>query len=206
VKTLRLDELEGIPVFGTLVWKPVRKTLGVTAFGVNAYTAANAGDEVVEEHTEQQLGHEEIYVVIAGHATFTVDGEDVDAPAGTLVYLDDAAERRQAVAKEPNTTVLAIGGVPGTHEVSAWEYFFPALPAMRDGDYDSARRILEEGLQEKDVPVMHYQLACVEALAGNRERALDELTIAVDGSARLRQHAKTDEDLVSIRDDPRFPA
>jgi hypothetical protein len=206
VKTLRLDELEGIPVFGTLVWKPVRKTLGVTAFGVNAYTAANAGDEVVEEHTEQQLGHEEIYVVIAGHATFTVDGEDVDAPAGTLVYLDDVAERRQAVAKEPNTTVLAIGGVPGTHEVSAWEYFFPALPAMRDGDYDSARRILEEGLQEKDVPVMHYQLACVEALAGNRERALDELTIAVDGSARLRQHAKSDEDLVSIRDDPRFPA
>jgi hypothetical protein len=206
VKTLRLDELEGIPVFGTLVWKPVRKTLGVTAFGVNAYTAVNAGDEVVEEHTEQQLGHEEIYVVIAGHATFTVDGEDVDAPAGTLVYLDDVAERRQAVAKEPNTTVLAIGGVPGTHEVSAWEYFFPALPAMRDGDYDTARRILEEGLEEKDVPVMHYQLACVEALTGNRERALDELTIAVDGSARLRQHAKSDEDLVSIRDDPRFPA
>jgi tetratricopeptide (TPR) repeat protein len=206
VKTLRLGELEGIPVFGTLVWKPVRKALGVTAFGINAYTAANAGDEVVEEHTEQQLGHEEIYVVVAGHATFTVDGEQVDAPAGTLVYLDDVAERRQAVAKEPNTTVLAIGGVPGTHEISAWEYFFPALPAMREGDYDQARRILKEGLEEKDAPVLHYQLACVEALAGNRERALDELTIAIDGSARLRQHAKTDEDLVSIRDDPRFPA
>ena len=206
MKTLRLDELEGIPVFGTLVWKPVRKALGVTAFGINAYTAANAGDEVVEEHTEQQLGHEEIYVVVAGHATFTVDGEEVDAPAGTLVYLDDVAERRQAVAKEPNTTVLAIGGVPGTHDVSAWEYFFPALPAMREGDYDAARRILEEGLAQKDAPVLHYQLACVEALAGNHERALDELTIATDGSARLRQHAKTDEDLVSIRDDPRFPA
>ena len=206
MKTLRLDEVEGIPVFGTLVWKPVRKALGVTAFGINAYTAANAGDEVVEEHTEQQLGHEEIYVVVAGHATFTVDGEEVDAPAGTLVYLDDVAERRQAVAKEPNTTVLAIGGVPGTHQISAWEYFFPALPAMREGDYDQARSILEEGLAQKDAPVLHYQLACVEALAGNRERALDELTIATDGSARLRQHAKTDEDLASIRDDPRFPA
>ena len=206
MKTLRLDEVEGIPVFGTLVWKPVRKALGVTAFGINAYTAANAGDEVVEEHTEQQLGHEEIYVVVAGHATFTVDGEEVDAPAGTLVYLDDVAERRQAVAKEPNTTVLAIGGVPGTHDISAWEYFFPALPSMREGEYDQARRILEEGLEEKDAPVLHYQLACVEALAGNRERALDELTIATDGSAQLRQHAKTDEDLASIRDDPRFPA
>jgi len=205
VKTLRLDELEGIPVFGTLVWKPVRKTLGVTAFGINAYTAADAGDEVVEDHTEQQLGHEEIYLVLAGNATFTVDGEEVDAPAGTLVYLDDVTERRHAVAKEPNTTVLAIGGVPGTHEISAWEYFFPALPAMRDGDYDTARRIIEEGLEQKDAPVLHYQLACVEALAGNSERALDELKLATDGSARFREYARTDEDLVSIRDDPRFP-
>ncbi len=206
MKTLRLDEVEGIPVFGTLVWKPVRKTLGVTAFGINAYTAADAGDEVVEDHTEQQLGHEEIYLVLAGRATFTVNGEEVDAPAGTLVYLDDVKERRHAVAKEPNTTVLAIGGVPGTHEISAWEYFFPALPAMRDGDYDTARRIIEEGLELKDVAVMHYQLACVEALAGNRERALDELTLATDGSDRFREYARTDEDLASIRDDPRFPA
>jgi mannose-6-phosphate isomerase-like protein (cupin superfamily) len=205
VKLLRLDEIAGIPVFGTLVWKPIRKTLGVTAFGINAYTAANAGDEVVEEHTEQQLGHEEIYAVISGHATFTVNGEEVDAPAGTLVYLDDVTERRHAVAREPGTTVLAIGGVPGTHEVSAWEYFFPALEPMREGDYATARQILEEGLAEKEVPVMHYQLACLEALAGNSERALDELQIAADGSENLRTSAQTDEDFASIRNDPRFP-
>jgi hypothetical protein len=206
MKTLRLDEIDGIPVLGTLVWKPVRKTLGITAFGINAYTAARAGDEVVEDHTEQQLGHEEVYVVLAGRARFTVDGTEVDAPAGTLVYLDDVTERRHAIAQEPGTTVLAIGGVPGAHEISAWEYFFPALPAMREGDYDTARSLLEEGLAEKDVPVLHYQLACVEALAGNRERALDELAVAVADSERLREHARTDEDLASIRDDPRFPS
>jgi hypothetical protein len=206
VKILRLDEIEGIPVLGTLSWKPVRRPLGVTAFGINAYTAANAGDEVVEDHTEEQLGHEEIYFVHTGHAVFTIDGEEVDAPAGTLVYLDDVKQRRHAIAKEPGTTVLAIGGVPGTHEPSAWEYFFPALPAMRAGDYDTARRILEENLEEKDAPVLHYQLACVEALAGNRERALDELTVAVDANERYRTAAKTDEDFASIRDDPRFPA
>ena len=205
MKVLRLDEIEGIPVFGTLVWKPIRKTLGVTAFGINAYTAANAGDEVVEEHTEEQLGHEEIYAVIAGHATFTVDGEEVDAPAGTLVYLDDVTQRRHAIAKEPGTTVLAIGGVPGKHEVSAWEYFFPALQPMRDGEYDRAREIIEVGLAEKDLPVLHYQLACIESLAGNKDRALDELAIAVNGSERLRASAQTDEDFASIRDDPRFP-
>ena len=103
MKVLRLDEIEGIPIFGTLVWKPVRKTLGVTAFGINAYTAANAGDEVVEEHSEQQLGHEEIYAIVSGHATFTVDGEEIDAPAGTLVYLDDVAQKRHAIAKEADS-------------------------------------------------------------------------------------------------------
>jgi hypothetical protein len=204
VKKLSLAEVEGIPVLGSLVWKPVRKTLGVTAFGINAYTAANAGDEVVEDHNETALGHEEIYAVVAGHATFTVDGELVDAPAGTLVYLDDPAQQRSAVAKVPNTTVLAIGGVPGTHEVSPWEYFFPALPHMRAGEFDEARAILDAALQEKDVPVFHYQLACVESLAGNTDGALAELRIAIDAAERFRGYAKTDEDFASIRDDPRF--
>ena len=175
MKTLRIDDIEGIPVFGTLVWKPIRKTLGVTAFGINAYTAANAGDEVVEEHTEEPLGHEEIYAVIRGRATFTVDGEEIDAPAGTLVYLDDPVQERQAIAAEPGTTVLAIGGVPGTHEVSTWEYFFPALPAIEAGDYGRARAMLEEALQEVDRSALHYWLARVEALAGNEERAREEL-------------------------------
>jgi tetratricopeptide (TPR) repeat protein len=206
VKKLSLDEIEGIPVLGTLVWKPVRRPLGVTAFGINAYTAANTGDEVVEEHDETQLGHEEIYAVVAGHATFTVDDEEVDAPAGTLVFLDDPKQRRSAVAKVPNTTVLAIGGVPGKHEVSNWELFFPALPHMREGRYDEARRILEEALAERDVAVLHYQLACTEAQAGNPERALGELETAVAMDARCRGWAATDEDFASVRDDPRFPS
>ena len=177
MKTLRIDDVEGVPVFGTLVWKPIRRTLGVTAFGINAYTAAHAGDEVVEEHTEEPLGHEEIYAVLSGRATFTVDGETVDAPAGTLVYLDDPMQERQAVAAEPGTTVLAIGGVPGTHEISTWEYFFPALPAIEAGDYDRARAILEAALQEKDASALHYWLARVEALAGDEERARAELAL-----------------------------
>ena len=175
MKTLRLDDVEGIPVFGTLVWKPVRKTLCVTAFGINAYVAAESGDEVVEEHDETALGHEEIYAVIAGRATFTVDGETVDAPAGTLVYLDDPKQKRHAVATEAGTTVLAIGGVPGTHEISPWEYFFPALPAIEAHDYDTARNILEDALRELDHSALHYHLARVEALAGNEERARAEL-------------------------------
>jgi hypothetical protein len=204
MKRLSLDEIEGIPVFGSLVWKPVRKTLGVTAFGINAYTAASAGDEVVEDHTEAPLGHEEIYAVVAGHATFTVDGEEVDAPAGTLVYLDDVKQRRSAVAKEPNTTVLAIGGKPGQHEISDWEYFFPSLPHIAAGDYDAARGVLEQALTETNGGGVHYRLACVEALAGNTERALGELKVAVDSAERFRAHAAENDDFASLRDDPRF--
>ena len=47
MKTLRLDELEGLPVLGTLTWQPLRKTLGITAFGTNAYTAAADGHDFV---------------------------------------------------------------------------------------------------------------------------------------------------------------
>jgi tetratricopeptide (TPR) repeat protein len=206
VKVFRLDELERVPVFGTLVWQPVRKTLGVTAFGINAYTAAEAGDEVVEDHDESRLGHEEVYVVLSGHAVFTVDGYEVDAPAGTIVYLDDPLQRRHAVAREQQTTVLAIGGKPGTHEVSSWEYFFPALPHMREGDYATAQKIIEEGLQAKpEDPVLLYTLACAEARAGAHDEALEHLRTAVILRPDLRQNAREDEDFASIRDDPRFP-
>ena len=207
MKRAGLDEIEGIPVFGTLVWKPVRRTLGVTAFGINAYTAANAGDEVVEDHTESTLGHEEVYVVVSGRATFVVDGEELDAPAGTLVFLDEPTQRRAARASEPGTTVLAIGGRPGVHEISAWEYSFPALPYARAGDYARAAEIVRDGIAERgEHPVLLYQLACFEARLGERDAALEHLIAAAAGEARVREWARDDEDLVSIRDDPRFPA
>lgn len=206
MKTLRLDELEGIPVFGTLVWKPVRKTLGVTAFGINAYTAAAAGDEVVERHDESTLGHEEVYAVVAGHAVFTVDGEEVDAPAGTLVYLDEPGQTREAIAKEPGTTVLAIGGVPGVHDPSVWEYFFPALPHVRAGEFEEAKRIIHEAFAAKpEHPALYYQLARVEALAGEPNAALEHLNAAVAIAERFRPWAQTDDGFDSIRDDPHFP-
>jgi hypothetical protein len=204
VKTVRIDDIDGLPVLGTLVWKPVRRPLGITAFGINAYTAGEAGDEVVEEHTEQT--EEEAYVVIRGHATFTVDGEEIDAPWGTIVFLDDPKQRRHAVAKEAGTTVLAIGGRPGVHPVSSWEYIFPSLPARNAGDWDTARTILEEALVDRDIPAIRYHLACVLARAGDADRALDELRIACEARPDYAAQATEEDDFASIRDDPRFPA
>ena len=80
-----LTGIESVPAVGTLSWTPLRKQLGITAFGINAYTATEAGQDVVEEHTEERLGHEEVYVVVAGRATFVVDGEELEVPAGSAI-------------------------------------------------------------------------------------------------------------------------
>ena len=105
------------PVEG-LTWRPVREHLGVTAFGTNAYTAAQAGDLLIEPHDEDE--HEELYVVLEGHARFTVDGEDVDAPAGTLVLVTPPSQR-VAHATQAGTTVLVIGAPRQSFSVSDWE-------------------------------------------------------------------------------------
>jgi len=205
VKVLRIDDIDGLPVLGTLMWQPVRRPLGITAFGINAYTAGAAGDEVVEEHTEQT--HEEAYIVIRGHAAFTVDDEEIDAPWGTIVFLDDPRQKRHAIAKEAGTTVLAIGGEPGAHTISSWEYIFPSLPARKAEDWDTARTILEKSLAERpDVPAIRYHLAQVEARAGNADRALEELAIACEVRPDYAALAAKEDDFASIKDDPRFPA
>jgi len=204
-QSAHLSDLESLAGPGTLSWQPVRRAFGITGFGVNAYTAAEVGQDVVEEHTEESLGHEELYVVLAGRATFQLDGEELDAPTGTLVFLPDPSVRRGAKAAEPGTTVLAIGGEPGRHDVSAWEWYFAAYAYSGDGEHEQAIAELQAGLEQRPGhPRLLYHLACVEARAGRREPALEHLNLAVMSDPRLREHAAKDDDFESIRDDPRF--
>jgi quercetin dioxygenase-like cupin family protein len=106
-------------------WKPVRHHFGIRSFGVNAGIAARAGDWVVEEHTELQggaAGHEELYFVARGRARFSIDGEELDAPAGTFVYVPEPATLRSARAVEDGTSVIYLGAKPGeAFEISPWE-------------------------------------------------------------------------------------
>jgi hypothetical protein len=207
--TAKLDELEAVPGPGSLRWTPVRRHFDIRAFGVNAYTASDAGQDVVEEHTEAALGHQELYVVVSGHARFTLDGEELDAPAGTLVYLREPDVRRAAVAQEPGTTVLALGGKPGEpYEVSAWEFWFAAAPKGQAGDFAGAIAELDAGFEHHpDHPMLYYQRACWEALGGRAEDALADVQRAVElGGDRYREYARTDSDLDSIRSEPGFPA
>ena len=130
MKTAHLDDIPPTDVGGGNLWKPIRSTLGIRAFGVNAHVAREPGAAIIHEHDETEAGagaqrHEELYVVLRGRATFIVDGEDVDAPAGTLVFVDDPSARRAAAALEEGTIVLAIGGPVGeAYEVPPWEAWF----------------------------------------------------------------------------------
>jgi hypothetical protein len=200
--SVRLEEIEPITVAGSLQWRPLRRTLGVRAFGINAYVAAQAGDDVVEEHTEATLGHEEVYVVLTGRATFELDGETLDAPAGTVVFLRDPAVKRHARAEEAGTSVLAVGGKPGeAFTPSAWEAYFAAERHRPSGDFGAMADELQEALVEyPDHPGVLYNLACAEAQCGRLDEALEHLRRAVGQSPSFLAWSREDADLQPLRD------
>jgi mannose-6-phosphate isomerase-like protein (cupin superfamily) len=206
-RVIRIDDLEAIAVAG-VNWRPVRRALGVTAFGVNAYTA-DREQQLIEEHDESGGGagrHEELYVVLTGHARFTVDTDDIDAPTGTFVFVPETTSRRAASALADGTTVLVVGGRGATITPSPWEYYFAALPAAQAGEPGRAYEIAAVGLAEHpDNPALHYNLACYASLAGDHERAIEHLARAFAGDPETREWAAGDSDLDAIRSDPRYP-
>jgi tetratricopeptide (TPR) repeat protein len=189
--------------------RPVRLHFGINSFGINAYSA-RAGERVIEEHDELGHGagrHEELYFVATGHATFELGGEEVDAPAGTAVFVRDPAVRRGAVAKEADTTVLVVGGVPGrAFEPSPWEAWLAAKPLLDAGQPDRGAAVFLQALERHpgNSNVL-YNLACFESLAGRPDDALAHLTEAIELDPRMREWARADEDFAAIRADPRFP-
>jgi mannose-6-phosphate isomerase-like protein (cupin superfamily) len=208
-RTIRIDELDPIEVAG-LRWHPVRHALGVRAFGVNAYSGG-AGDDVIEEHTESDEnghGHQELYVVLTGRARFRIDGETVDAPAGTLVFLPEPSARRHAVAQEDGTTVLALGGEPGApYEVSAWEWRFRAQPHIDAEEWEKGVALMHDGLAARpgDASLL-YNLACFEARLGRLDDAAAHLQEAYESQPDdVREWAAGDPDLDPLRDRPDFP-
>jgi mannose-6-phosphate isomerase-like protein (cupin superfamily) len=207
-QSVRLDEIEPIAVVGgTLLWRPLRRTLDVGAFGINAYTAPNAGDDVVEEHTEKTYGHEELYVVLSGRATFTLDEEKLDAPAGTVVFIRDPQVKRHARAEEPNTSVLAVGGPrDAAYTPSAWEHSFAAEKHRVSGDYDAMVAEIAAGLERHpDNASLLYDLGCAEALAGRHEDALAHVSRALEMKPEWAEHASKDPDLLEVRKLPGWP-
>jgi tetratricopeptide (TPR) repeat protein len=200
-----LDEIDEMDD-GRCPWRPVRHHFGITAFGVNAWTAREAGDRIINEHDESEPdSNEELYLVLRGRAVFELDGDRVVAPAGTLVF-DHPGVKRTALAEEPGTTIIAVGGTPGkAYEPHGWELWAPLRPLYETGEYaeaaDRGRALVEAHPQYAD---FLYNVACCESLAGRTTDAIDHLRRSIDMSEQSRVLAKDDSDFDPIRDEPAF--
>jgi tetratricopeptide (TPR) repeat protein len=200
----RLDEIERDPT--RREWIPIRRRFEIEAFGVNAWSAAGPEDDLIPEHEESSIGHQELYVVMDGNATFRVGGEEMDAPAGTIVFVRDPTVQRGARAKEGGATVLTVGAKPGeAFRISPWEVNAEIFPLFDRGDYAEVKRRLEPVVEANPQSAGSvYNLACAEAMLGERDAALEHLARAIELHPPFADAAREDEDLASIRDDPRF--
>lgn len=208
----QLDELEPAPTLAPGATDDgrrrfdIRRRFGITSFGTNAYTAP-AGVDVIREHDETMLGvagQEELYVVLNGAATFEVDGETIEAPAGSFVHVQPTAKRK-ATATEDGTSVLVVGSTPGEAYRPPPEEAAEAFQAYNEGDYEkAAAKQLVVVEKRPDDAVAFFNAACFEARAGKADEAIAHLQQSIALNDRIKELIATDEDLDSIREDPRF--
>jgi len=200
-----LDEIEEFADAGCH-YRPIRHRLGITAFGVTAWTARAAGDRVINEHDDgDPTADQELFLVLRGHAVFELDGDRVDAPAGTLVFAPPRT-RRSASALEDETMIILLEGTPGkAYEARGWELWAPLAPLYQRGEYaEVADRLRALVAVVPPYPMLFFNLACCESRCGRTSDALDHLRHAVELSAEFRDSAKDDSDLDAIRDEPAF--
>jgi hypothetical protein len=185
----------------------IRGHLGIRAFGINAYEADEPGMPVIDEHDEGHTGHEELYFVTRGAATFHAGDARIEAPQGTFVFVRDPATKRSAVAKEPGTTVVIIGGKPGeAFTVSGWEHAAPGVQRLIAGDYEAAVEMLTRvDAEHPGEANVLYNLACAESLAARHDDALRHLTRAIELRESFLPYAQSDPDFDPIREHPNFP-
>ena len=162
---------------------------------------------MIGEHDEGASGQEELYLVLDGSATFEIDGEAVDAPAGTLVFVGPQA-RRKATG---DATVLAIGATPGEAYQAvdwgeAWPFHDESMTAYGEQRYADAREAVRGALERMpDHAGLHYNYACFATLAGDTgDETFAHLRRSVELLPRFREDARRDDDLAALRDDPRF--
>ena len=103
-----------------VTWYPLEHAFGLTAFGANAFVAGDGGESLICAHDEGESGQEELYLILRGTVRFTIDDERVDARAISVAAIRDPSLKRSAVAVDPGTTLIALGGTPRPEFQSTW--------------------------------------------------------------------------------------
>jgi mannose-6-phosphate isomerase-like protein (cupin superfamily) len=193
-----IPDMEAIDLPAGLRWHPIRPLLGVRAIGISAYSAREAGETVVEPHDEASdgRGHEELYLVMTGSARFTLDGEEHGAGPGTLVLVRPGVHR-EAVATEPDTLVLAVGGPP-TFEPAGSEWLELARPHF-EPDPERAAALLDRGIEEVPASAaIPFGRALLAATHDRDDEALAQLRTAIERDPRLRAEAESEPLLAQL--------
>jgi mannose-6-phosphate isomerase-like protein (cupin superfamily) len=102
-----VHELEGEGPGGAVRF--VRRRLNATAFGINWFELLPG--QVGREHDETDTGQEEVYVVVQGSGTMTVDGDTVALRPGIFVRVDPSSVRVPR-AGDAGLTFVAVGSPP----------------------------------------------------------------------------------------------
>ncbi|MDX6546232.1 MAG: hypothetical protein QOG02_2006 [Gaiellales bacterium] len=196
-RALGVEDVEALPWRRTeLRWLPLRHALETHIAGVGGFLAERVGQQVVEDHVETSdgRGHEELYLVLRGRATFRLDGVELDAPAGRFVLVDDPGVRRGAIAAEPGTVVVAFGGPPA-FEPAASEWIERAR-AHAETDPGRARAVLEDlRVVYAGSPAVLVAEAVVAAATGERAAALEALQELLELRPELRERLLDDPDI-----------
>jgi len=111
----------------------------------------------------------------------------------------------------PVSEVLAQSSAPAadtyTPHTFGKSFVQQAIDAYNKKDFAAAGALMERAAEADPTnPDIWYNLACFQARAGNRERALEGFERAVDAGLRDSRWPPQDEDLATLRAEPRFTA
>ncbi len=91
-------------------FKMIRREMGISAFGINLSTSPPNYDDY-PEHDHLDDGQEELYIILEGSGTFTLDGEPHAVHEGHMLRVGPATMRKLTAGPD-GMQMLTIGGVP----------------------------------------------------------------------------------------------
>src|SRR3954447_14744288 len=90
-----------------------RAELGVTAWGMQVLDLPPNLTEGYPDHDHSETGQEEVFLVLRGSATMTVEGEEIELSPDVMVRV--APDVKRCIRTGPEgARILALGGTPGT--------------------------------------------------------------------------------------------
>ena len=97
------------------VFRPIRRALGVTAFGINQEELPPNGDGY-PDHDHPRTARKRSSTSSTGAGKMVVDGEDVELKPGRYVFVE-AGSKRKILPGDEGLRMICVGAPPGAYHV-----------------------------------------------------------------------------------------